>query len=64
MASFPINFLLSGTVPDTTTDGSNPTLYVRRYDNGTVAVTGGDTISVTSGVDSTAMYANGATINF
>jgi hypothetical protein len=56
MATFPI----SGIVPDMMTDDS---VLVRRYGDGTVTVTGGKSISVTSGADTATMHANGATIN-
>jgi hypothetical protein len=59
MAKFSIRTLSSGIVPDMMADDSD--VLVRRYDNGTVTVTGRSGISVTSGADTATMYANGAT---
>jgi len=58
-----LNFLLSGKTLDAMPDGTGPVILVRRSDNGVVTVTGRNSVSVTSGADTTTMDANGATIN-
>src|SRR5215212_380626 len=63
MVSFSVNSLLSGMTLDAMTDGTDPVILVRRFDNGIVTVTSRNSASVTSGAGTITMNADGATIN-